>query len=309
MKTRCKAFRPFLPRAFTLVELLAVIAIIALLVSLLLPALRKARLEAWKAMSLANVRSLGQAGAAYQNDQRGYLPIVPTGVPVPEVIRSVITWGGWGKHTSSWWSGNGGIFDIAPASRPLNPYLFDGHMPSEKDDETRKVFHMPMLKDPSDKIGHQRNWNAYEPVFGTVVQNTDGSSCYDDVGTSYLLQIKWFLQAATNVSGLNTATKWTKGWRLGTERIRLADSFQPSRMIWINDEWCDITMNQIWSTAKIKNGYGDINKACVGFLDGHARYLKIIPGGEGDINASTKPWLVPAYNNGEYTVVFPDLRR
>jgi prepilin-type processing-associated H-X9-DG protein len=63
------------------------------------------------------------------------------------------------------------------------------------------------------------------------------------------------------------------------------------------------------SSARVKNGYGDINKAVVAFLDGHARYMKMIPGGEGDPRATTQPWLVPAYSNPEYTVVFPDLRR
>ena len=91
--------------------------------------------------------------------------------------------------------------------------------------------------------------------------------------------------------------------------MRLADSFSPSRFIWLNDEYCDITINQVSSAARIKNGYGDINKAVVTFLDGHAKYIKVIPGGETDPNNTLRPWLVQAYNNSEYTVVFPDLAR
>ena len=74
-------------RGFTLIELLVVIAIIALLVGILLPALGKARKEAWKTISVANCRSLGQAGASYQTDMKGYMPVVPTGIPVPDVIK------------------------------------------------------------------------------------------------------------------------------------------------------------------------------------------------------------------------------
>jgi len=290
-------------KGFTLIEILVVIAIVALLVSLLLPALHKARIEGWKTVSLSNVRSMTQAGATYQSEQKGYLPIVPTGVPVPTVINAWITWGGWGKCTSAWWLAGGGIFDIAPANRPLDPYLYEGYLPVEHDAETRRVFQMPMLKDPSDQIGHQQTWDAFQPSFGIAAENTDRSSCYDDVGTSYLVQVKWFFQTNAYVGN-----DWTRAWRLGADRMRVADGFQPSRMIWVNDEYCDITINQFSDTARVKNGYGDINKSVVGFLDGHVRYMKIIPGGESNPNRIIAPWLVPAYCNSEYTVVFPDLR-
>jgi prepilin-type N-terminal cleavage/methylation domain-containing protein/prepilin-type processing-associated H-X9-DG protein len=58
-------------RGFTLVELLVVIGIIALLISMLLPALNKARQAAETASCLAQLRSLGQASAIYQSQYRG----------------------------------------------------------------------------------------------------------------------------------------------------------------------------------------------------------------------------------------------
>src|SRR5687768_10633410 len=60
-------------RAFTLVELLVVVGIIALLVALLMPALSKVRKHAFEVKCAANLRSIGQ-GLTMYTQQYGFYP-------------------------------------------------------------------------------------------------------------------------------------------------------------------------------------------------------------------------------------------
>lgn len=60
--------------AFTLVELLVVIGIIALLISILLPALQKARESAVRVMCLSNMNQTYTALNAYAADNKGWYP-------------------------------------------------------------------------------------------------------------------------------------------------------------------------------------------------------------------------------------------
>jgi len=62
--------------AFTLVELLVVITIIALLVAILLPSLKKSRDQAKRAVCAARLREIGSAIWSYGSDNNGRVPYV-----------------------------------------------------------------------------------------------------------------------------------------------------------------------------------------------------------------------------------------
>ena len=120
-------------KAFTLVELLVVVSIIALLIAILLPSLKKARQAAKRIACNANVRGIAQAGLTYATDDEKEFAI-PIGTrdgnaAVTESYPSYVNYGGksglgvQGTANGSIWSG---FNDMGSIHRPLNYILYKG---------------------------------------------------------------------------------------------------------------------------------------------------------------------------------------
>jgi prepilin-type N-terminal cleavage/methylation domain-containing protein/prepilin-type processing-associated H-X9-DG protein len=91
---------------FTLVELLVVIGIIALLISILLPALNKAREQANTTKCASNMRQLYMYLAMYVGENKNFLPALPA----LQCTTNSTTF------PMGWWMSGSGIMDLSDGS-------------------------------------------------------------------------------------------------------------------------------------------------------------------------------------------------
>lgn len=138
----------FARTAFTLVELMAVVAIIVALLAILLPSLGKAMKTAEIAVCASNQKQIGTAQMAYLFDSRGVFPKSNNWADIVGKIGTVSPY-------------NSNLYDVE--DRPLNKYLS-----KVVDGDTVEV-----ARCPSD--------------LGDPLQNNI-TNCYEQYGSSYLIQ-------------------------------------------------------------------------------------------------------------------------
>jgi prepilin-type N-terminal cleavage/methylation domain-containing protein len=114
-------------RGFTLVELLVVIGIIALLISILLPALNAAKERANRVKCSSNLRQIGQGLLLYANDNKGIYPRTPANTAG---TYTQFTQGGTSTVTDPFGAGGPTVNDVTAAlfllirNADINPEVF-----------------------------------------------------------------------------------------------------------------------------------------------------------------------------------------
>ena len=154
--------------AFTLVELLVVIGIIALLISILLPSLAKARGTAMEVACSSNLRQIGQEVYLYAGSNRGRLP---TPVSIATDGTQLFNWGS--PLYSQWYQAKNQIMPVSFGL--LDPqFVVQNTIPFTTWDN---VFPKPMQKificpaDTDTQANHMQKWLGNFQFFTGPVAN------------------------------------------------------------------------------------------------------------------------------------------
>lgn len=178
-------------QGFTLIELLVVVAIIALLISILLPSLQRARQQAQKAACLSNQKNMLTGMHQYSNQYQILVPMhwsqAAQNMSDNEMLMTAMwyTWGGCGTTRSPFFTPTNpnGIWinettthtntklNWGTLQRPLSKFMYP-----EVDDTTHDL---PIFRCPGD-IGFDQN-----KLWDDIPQEAQDIPMYDQLGCSY----------------------------------------------------------------------------------------------------------------------------
>lgn len=275
-------------RGFTVIELFVVIAVIALVISTLLPAIARAGAASRLAQSLTNICQIMAAHHAYRLDHKDDPPMQADGYDSErQIVGGWDTWNYGGKNCDSreiqYWRTR--PLDDPAYCRPLNRYTYPGmvleapvghigahdggaHMHGRPSDPDRSRVEMPIYRSPGDR------WTCQEPVWPHI--NT-AISAYDDVGTSYCLNMRWWDQP--DIQAIVPGPKgFTAAYQEGLNRQKRSSEFDPTgKFVWLHDQVTDAVASASTATFTMMGEFGEVNKSAQAYLDGHAAYNRVTP--------------------------------
>ncbi|MBL8880598.1 MAG: prepilin-type N-terminal cleavage/methylation domain-containing protein [Phycisphaerales bacterium] len=285
---------------FTLIELLVVVAIIALLISILLPGLQGARDQGKKAVCGSNLAGLGRALYSYATEDTKEL-IIP--VHRYNVNNPGPFWGGggqwmwrtvlpglWGGRTATtpFPTGSGSpqttltndVLPFAARTKPLNKYVLGAI--SQSDSKKMEMYHCP-----SD-VGY--------PDDPRIRDNTTAAAkipMYDLVGNSYRANMGGMVQAESN------GPNYYGGYTVGPYAHRLSTLSSMSDLLMVSDplvyEMFPINLASPENRrARLFMGWHKkIGADNALFADGHTQQFRVSDANEFDSDTLTQMGLPP----------------
>jgi prepilin-type N-terminal cleavage/methylation domain-containing protein/prepilin-type processing-associated H-X9-DG protein len=264
-------------RGFTLVELLVVIGIIALLISILLPSLSKAREQAQTIKCLSNLRQLSMAVGTYTQMHNGYIPpadVVEVNYPVN------LAYQGW---TETWvtmlMADN--LITVPPAASPTTPTGDDNILRCPSGVMEMSAFTMNSSTIPASRIDSAGAMAAPHTSI-RLVPNATAFSWYGVNGSTARSIPTPFWRLDIDAS--NTA----KGWR------KISEIRDTSNMVAIFDGL--IGTNYISNNAnRIIARHNNKKITNIAFFDGHAEswVTDNLPGGSSTASSPTSAFNLP----------------
>lgn len=164
--------RQRITRGFTLVEMMVVVAVIAVLIALLIPTLKNVKEAAGETNCASNLKQLGAATISYLAAYNDNLPQVAAQNPYTGQLEIIGALFGGKRGSLAMF----GIDQYGADKRPLNKFLGSGSYlvdtdPTNGNDEDVPVFHCPL--------------DRGQPAQPGIMPPVD--SMYDFIGSSYTL--------------------------------------------------------------------------------------------------------------------------
>ena len=252
--------RRFPPAAFTLIELLVVISIIALLISILLPALSAARDASRTMKGLSNLRQIGNMVHVYGNDYDGYLP--PSSINGAYASANGFTSATWAQLLSG--NMNGQLVNNA--------------------DEMSEIF-----RDPNAFLPGEGQWHYSAPIRVFMRLNNDNDRLYNLDRVQRGSEVLFAVDGVQNIKPSLPAAQFARADQTLSQQIAPLNSGAPELAHFrpgvasMEDPVFGSNQPNLEDPAGVLNAslglirwrQGNDDAANAGFLDGHAATAKI----------------------------------